>query len=104
MIAAAAAPLPPLPAAVRARFPAYAEAELTQPRHRAFLIGRLLEEGSGEELRWLVDAVGVAPLAAVVRRHGARALSRRSRSFWQRVLAVETGEPPPLARELWPLA
>ena len=97
-------PLPALPDAVRARFPGYDEAALRAPGHRGFLIGRLLEEGEGEELRWLVAAVGEQALAAFVRDHGGRALSRRSRAFWERVTGVAAAPPPPLAGELWPLA
>jgi hypothetical protein len=98
------ADLPPLPAMVRARFPGHDQALLRAAPHRGFVIGRLLEEGSGEELRWLAATVGAPALAGWVQRHGARGLSRRSRAFWERVLAVEAGEPPALARELWPLA
>jgi hypothetical protein len=97
-------PLPELPAAVRVRFSGYDEAALCQPGYRPFVIGRLLEEGTGEELRWLLATVGKPALAAFVRAHGGRALSRRSRAFWQRVLAVEAAAPPPLVSELWPLA
>ena len=96
--------LPELPAAVRARFAAYDEVDLRQPQYLPFVIGRLLEEGTGAELRWLLANEGKPALAAFVRAHGGRALSRRSRAFWQRVLAVEAPAPSPLARELWPLA
>ena len=98
------APLPGLPPAVRARFPGYDEAALCAPEHRGFLIGRLLEEGAGEELRWLTAAVGEEALAGFVRDQGGRALSRRSRAFWAGVLGVAAAAPPPLAGELWPLA
>jgi hypothetical protein len=100
----AAGVLPPLPAAVRERFDGYPEATLRDPRHRTFVVLRLLEEGAGDELRWLADAVGAPALANCVRQHGGRALSRRSRAFWQRVLGVEVTPPPAVARELWPLA
>lgn len=99
----AAAPLPALPPRVRERFPAYDETALCAPEHRGFLIGRLLEDGDGEELRWLAAAVGEPALAGFVRDHGGRALSRRSRVFWERVLGVTAAPPPPLAGELWPL-
>ena len=101
---AAEASLPTLPAGVRARFPGYDEAALRAPEHRDFLIGRLLEEGAGEELRWLVATVGRRVLADFVRNRGGRALSRRSRAFWALTLGVPAGAPPPLAGELWPLA
>ena len=98
------ADLPDLPPAVLARFPGHDAATLRQPAHRDFVVGRLLEDGTGAELRWLVAAVGAAELGEFVRRRGGRALSRRSRAFWERVLAVEAAAGPPLASELWPLA
>jgi hypothetical protein len=93
-----------IPAAVRARFSAVSEAALREPRHRPFLVARLMEEGSGEELRWLVAEVGRDPLVALLGSRGGRQLSRRSRAFWERVLGIASATPHPLARELWPLA
>jgi hypothetical protein len=93
-----------LPAAVRDRFPGYGERELLAPEHRDFLVARLMEEGNGAELRWLVRAFGREALASLLARRGGRALSRRSRAFWQRVLAEGSAPPHPLAHELWPLA
>jgi hypothetical protein len=63
-----------------------------------------MEEGDGDELRWLLATVGRAPLAALLARHGGRRLSRRSRAFWERLLGVASAPPHPLAQELWPLA
>lgn len=93
-----------LPPAVRDRFPAYDEATLLDPAHRPFVALRLMEEGSSEELRWLLRTVGRDTLAALVARRGGRALTRRSRAFWGRVLGVASSRPHPLAHELWPLA
>ena len=93
-----------LPATVRDRFAGYAESDLVDPAYRDFLVARLMEEGSGEELRWLLRTVGSEPLAALLARRGGRALSRRSRAFWERLLGVRSAPPHPLAQELWPLA
>ena len=93
-----------LPAAVRDRFAGYAESELLDPAHRDFLAARLMEEGGGDELRWLLRTVGREPLAGLLARRGGRVLSRRSRAFWERVLGVHSAPPHPLAHELWPLA
>ena len=89
---------------MRDRFPGYDEATLRDAAHREFVALRLMEEGSGEELRWLLHAVGRDALAALVARRGGRVLSRRSRAFWERVLGVASSPPHPLAHELWPLA
>lgn len=78
-------------------------------------VARLLEEGSGAELRELVadlDAELTAPveagaeelLAGWLRRRGGRELSHRSRVFWELVLSTPAGPAHPLAAELWPLA
>jgi len=93
-----------LPAAVRERFAGYDEAALSAPAHRDFLIARLMEEADGAELRWLVRTVGRDALASLLARRGGRALSRRSRAFWERLLGVRSAAPHPLAHELWPLA
>ncbi len=93
-----------LPAPVRDRFPGYVESDLLDPAHRDFLVARLMEEGGGDELRWLLRAVGGELLAALLARRGGRALSRRSRAFWERLLGVRSAPPHPLAHELWPLA
>jgi len=93
-----------LPAAVRQRFWGYAESELLDPAHRDHLIARLMEQANGAELRWLVRACGRDALASLLARRGGRALSRRSRAFWERVLGVRGAPPQPLAHEIWPLA
>ena len=89
---------------MRDRFPGYDEAMLLDPAHRSFVALRLMEEGSGEELRWLLRTIGRDALATLVARRGGRALSRRSRAFWERVLGVASSPQHPLAHELWPLA
>jgi len=93
-----------LPWAVRQRFLGYPERELLDPAHRDHLIARLMEHADGAELRWLVRACGRDALASLLARRGGRALSRRSRAFWDRVLGVRSSPPQPLAHELWPLA
>jgi hypothetical protein len=99
-----AAALPLLPPAVHARFAAYEEGALRAAEHRGFLFARLLEEGEGDELRWLLATVERGELAAWYAAHAGAALSRRSRLFWAAVLDVDAPSPRPLARELWPLA
>ena len=71
---------------------------------RGLLIERLLEDGDGDDLRWLSTVVDESALAAWVARAGARKLSRRSRAFWALVLGVEAAPPAATAVALWPLA
>ena len=93
-----------LPAAVERRFFAQDAATLLRAEHRDFLVSRLLEEGDGDELRWLFARVGDEAVASFVARRGGRQLSRRSRAFWSAVLGVPAQPAAALQHELWPLA
>lgn len=90
-----------LPSATARLFPAGHQLRL--PEDRAALIERLLEEGDGDDLTWLVDELGEAALADWLAERGGRRLSRRSRAFWERVLGAEAGPSARIAEELWPL-
>jgi hypothetical protein len=68
----------------------YDPEELDTRRAAPFLIGRLLEDGDGADLRWLAGTYPEAELATWLTRHGARALSARSLAFWWTVLAEGT--------------
>jgi hypothetical protein len=93
-----------LPAAVLRRFWGHDASKLLRAEHRDFLIGRLLEEADGAELRWLLARVGRAAVASFVARRGGRQLSRRSRAFWTAALGVDAPPATALQHELWPLA
>ena len=73
------------------------------PRHPGwnFVIGRVLEEGNGADLRWLSRSKTQPELASWFEHHGLRALSRRSRQFWAVILRRPIGTP--TANPLWPL-
>lgn len=87
----------PLPAGARRLFPHYREEDLTPD----LLVARLLEDGGGDDLAWLVGVYGEERLAAWLVERGGRQLSARSRAFWQIVLGREAARP--LACDLWPL-
>lgn len=105
-------PLSPLPPGAARLFPHHAGADLDPGKAAPFLIGRLLEDGDGTDLRWLVASVSGADLAAWLARRGGRQLSARSRAFWRVVLGrpgerradapAEQGIPGDAA-DLWPL-
>ena len=82
-------------------FPHHSAVDLEAREHQPWLIGRLLEEGDTNDLRWLIDRVGEDEIAGWVRQRGQRQLSPRSRSFWARVLNLDmaTFEEDPL----WPI-
>jgi len=68
-----------------------------------FVIGRVLEDGSGKDLVWLTSVFSETQIAAWHQLRGPRQLSRRSRLFWDVVLNHHTDNPPKINIELWPL-
>lgn len=93
----------PPPPRTRRHFPA-GDPDLADAGARGEAIARLLEDGDRDDLAWLASELGSPTLAAWVARHGARRLSRRSRSLWFAALGL--GDPPrrSAAEALWPLA
>jgi len=83
----------------------YGDGEVEFPEHRAFLVGRLFEEGDTRDLRWLTENVTEKELSAWLRRYGGRRLSQRSLAFWAALLRDDEAlaERPPEAEDLWPL-
>jgi hypothetical protein len=70
-----------------------------------FVVARVLEEGDGGDLRWLFSRCPETVVRDWFERHAGRALSRRSRWFWSRILSASAASDAPLAaRLLWPLA
>lgn len=90
-----------LPEHTRRHFPGLEADALRDGAGRDLLIGRLLEDGDGEDLRWLVAEGGEAALAEWLERQGWR-LSPRSRPFWELVLDRRAPDRPRPAAELWP--
>ncbi len=95
-----------LPISTERLFGHYEPGALDPRQEAPFLIGRLLEEGDGADLRWLAQTYPETDLAAWLARHGSRALSARSLAFWRLVLGCPANEEAPnlsLRRDLWPL-
>ena len=93
-----------LPSSARRLLPHYDGSALASPGAASTLIARLLEDGDREDLRWLFTTHAEPAIAAWLAARGGRALSRRSRAYWSRVLGISPLPAPPAARELWPLA
>lgn len=75
-------------------------------RHEGFVVGRLLEEGTSDDLHRLAKAVPEERWRTWLGREGGFGLSDRSRVFWTLLLAGPSAEapaPPALRREIWPL-
>lgn len=68
-----------------------------------FLIARLLEDGDGDDLRWLFAAVGEEAVRCWFAERGGRQLSARSRAFWRVALASEPSVSTAGSEDLWPL-
>lgn len=91
----------PIPSGTDRLFPHHrAEEVLASPN---FLIGRLLEDGDGADLRWLFASHGTAAAREWFAFRGGRQLSSRSRAFWTLVLDQQAGPAVATAEELWPL-
>ncbi len=91
----------PIPSGTDRLFPHHrAEEALASPN---FLIGRLLEDGDGADLRWLFASHGTAAARDWFALRGERQLSSRSRAFWTLILNQQTGLAVATAEELWPL-
>lgn len=84
-------------------FPDWQELDPGRPGQRQALIGRLLEDGHGEDLHWLFEHCSESELADFFRERGGRQLSRRSRAFWSVVLGIADPGVSPLVKDLWPL-
>ena len=93
-----------LPASAATRlFAGYAASDLASPAGRGLLLARLLEDGTGPEVAWLLARDGEAVVGDWVAGHAHRQLSHRSRIFWAWVLDRELAPPSPAAAQLWPL-
>ncbi|HEV7506377.1 MAG TPA: hypothetical protein VGS07_15850 [Thermoanaerobaculia bacterium] len=92
-----------LPSETRRLFPHYEEEALDLQNNRSLILVRLLEDGDGADLAWLIASVPEEEIAEWFGRHGGRRLSARSRELWRVVLGREPGPVHPEARALWPL-
>jgi hypothetical protein len=105
-------PVRALPAETLRLFDGYDPNALAAPEARAFVIGRLLEEGESADLAWLGATVDRDALVDWMEHRADRQLSRRSRLFWRSVLALRPSrrsasplpeDTAPPREALWPL-
>ena len=92
-----------LPRVTQRLFSNCTNSELLAAESPDFVIGRVLEEGVSDDLRWLFVRFPEAQIVDWLERRGARQLSRRSRLFWSLVLKHPVPEPPGINQLLWPL-
>lgn len=92
-----------LPNAASRLFPDLDPDHALDDSSRQLVICRLLEEGERDDLRWLVESVGEAAIAASFERRAGRQLSRRSSRFWSLILGQTEPEVAAAREALWPL-
>ncbi len=78
-----------LPSAVRDLLWDVAPGEVRLPRHRDFLIGRILTRGTWAALEWLRRELTDAAIAEYLQRTRGRFLSPRQLRFWELVLGLD---------------
>lgn len=91
-----------LPRVTRRLFSSCANSDQLAAASPDFVIGRVLEEGVSEDLRWLFARFPETQIVDWLERRGSRQLSRRSRLFWSLVLNHPLSEPPDINQLLWP--
>lgn len=80
-------------------FQEYAVAQLDPREHAPLIIERLLAYGNRAEVRWLIDAYGLAPVRDWVAQSGAQRLPWRRYHLWCFVFDLPLSEKP---RSVWP--
>ena len=83
-----------LPADSAWLFPEYEFSTIAIDTHLGVIIERILEKGNWAQLRWLFSTYGEENVAAWVRKHGFRLLSKRSFSLWRVTLGIEDFQAP----------
>jgi hypothetical protein len=58
-------------------------------RHRDYVLGRVLERGGIDEVRWIIAIYGMAEIHRFLRDRGSPELSRRTIQFWRAVFGAE---------------
>lgn len=81
-----------LPASFRRFFWDVPLSSLSVERHRDFILGRLLEWGDREALRWVVRSYSPDVLREFLRGRGSEILSERNQRFWASVLELKRFE------------
>lgn len=78
-----------LPSAVRDLLWDVAPADVGLPRHRDFLIGRILARGTWAAVEWLRRNLTDAAIAEYLERTRGRLLSPRQLRFWELVVGLD---------------
>jgi hypothetical protein len=60
--------------------------------HRTYILGRVLEYGTGESVRWAVETYGEAAVREFILGRGLQVLSRKTVNYWAILLGLEGEE------------
>jgi hypothetical protein len=88
-----------LPKSSKWLFPEYDFARMNPDEYTGVVIERVLDRGSWDEIRWLIDRYGRRGVAKWVRQHGYRRLDRRAFEYWRWMLGVKRFVTPPWERQ-----
>jgi hypothetical protein len=80
----------PLPQSLQCLFPEYEIKVLNAGRDRNLVVGRVLELGKWEDVRWLFRRYQEAEIRAVVVEEGLRTLGPRSRALWMKFFDLDS--------------
>lgn len=87
-----------IPVSLKAFFWDVQLSDLSADHHRDFILGRLLEVGNREALRWLFRTYSRDSILAFLSRRGTDLLSQKSWNFW----ALQLGKDPnALSKKSW---
>lgn len=78
----------PLPGRLKPLFPEYEPGRLNAGKDSVLVIARVLESGSREDLRWLMNRYPAPQIRRTVETEASRLLSTRSRRLWSLVFKV----------------
>ena len=76
-------------------FPEHDFSRMNPERFANVIIERILERGSAEQVRWLVQQYKPRAIAAWVRRYGYRRLSHKVFEYWRWVFGIKRYQRPP---------
>ena len=80
-------------------FPEYDFERMNPDGYAGVVIERVLDRGSWDEIRWLMDHYGKRNVAQWVRQHGYRRLDRRAFAYWRWMLGIKRYTVPPWEKD-----
>ncbi len=92
-----------IPKTIAPYFQEYDFSSLDVEKDSDLIIGRTLEFGTREELKWLFKTYGSQKIKEFVRTRGYRVLSKRGFNYWRIVLRIRRYKKPDWLTDKYPL-